>query len=195
MEDENTRRNRPFAALLPEIYKDDPALDALMTVFERCHRNLERMIERMPERLYEPAMTPEPFLDFVGAALGLRNENRQFTPAQMRDLLPAAFWIHRRKGTRLALEYILARYLRLLCGYPVSFLVLEPGEGGMPETAPGERPRIVVRVAPEAALRGQGERVRLEMLVRDYTPATVDCYVEYGQGTLGTICLGYDSMI
>lgn len=196
MEKGSGTKDRPFFDLLPELYREDRDLDALLTVFERCHLNLERFIEQMPEYLYNPVTMPAALLDFVGATLGLRNENQQFTPAQMRELLPDAFWLHRRKGTRVALEYLLERYLHLLCGHSVRFWITEPGEAGEPSPADGEMPQVTVHIICPPELEHDAEKIRLNMLVQNYTPAPVRCRVVYEEKrSLGGVYLGYSTRL
>lgn len=186
------KQDRPFADMLPELYQQDEILDTFLQVLECCHLDLEQWIEKMPETLYTDK-APSSFLGFLGSLAGLYNHWDQFSEKQMRGLLPDAFWLHRWKGTRLALEFLLYRYLELLCGYPVRFWITEPDEKEAPSIQEGP-PLITVHIVSDPHLESQGTRQRLEAAVRDFVPAAVSCQVIYGeQGTLGKAYLGYST--
>ena len=42
--------DRPLFDLLPEIYREDPALSALASAFERGYLNLDRCIDLLPRK-------------------------------------------------------------------------------------------------------------------------------------------------
>ncbi len=188
------KQDRPFAELLPELYQQDETLDAFLQVLECCHLDLEQWIEQMPETLYT-SETPPSFLGFLGSLVGLYNHWDQFSEKQMRALLPDAFWLHRWKGTRLALEFLLYRYLRLLCGYPVRFWITETHQKEAPSIEEGP-PLITVHIVSVPQLESQRTRQRLEAAVRDFVPAAASCQVVYGeQGILGGAYLGYNTRL
>lgn len=188
------KQDRPFAELLPELYQQDEILDAFLQVLECCHLDLEQWIEKMPETLYTDK-APSSFLGFLGSLVGLYNRWDQFSEKQMRALLPDAFWLHRWKGTRLALEFLLYRYLKLLCGDPVRFWITESDQKEARSIQEGP-PLITVHIVSVPQLEPQSIRQRLEAAVRDFVPAAVSCQVVYGeQGTLGGAYLGYSTRL
>ena len=177
--------DRPLFDLLPEIYREDPALNALASAFERGYLNLERCIDLLPKRLYRESLTPEGYLDFVGRLVGIQNDGQQFTPAQMRRLIPVGIWIHRMKGTMAALRLLLRLYLAELCGREIPFRLEEP-----------DQPRVlIVRIPLIPPLDQKEERLRLERLLGDYIPAGVELRLSWtaGQALLGSCRLGGDS--
>lgn len=173
---------RPFFDYLPDIYKDDPLLNRMLAVFEKPYLELEEMIDCLPAMLYDPKQTPEPFLNFAGKLVGLRNDNNQFTPGQMRELMPVACWLQGWKGTRLAMEKLLNLYLKSLCGHPVAFRIVEYENWNdgchAEETAAryaelyGKENDVTVIFLPDSVLQSAEEQNRLTMLLKDYTPAT-----------------------
>ena len=188
------KQDRPSAELLPELYQQDEILDAFLQVLECCHLDLEQWIEKMPETLYTDK-APSSFLGFLGSLVGLYNRWDQFSEKQMRALLPDAFWLHRWKGTRLALEFLLYRYLKLLCGDPVRFWITESDQKEARSIQEGP-PLITVHIVSVPQLEPQSIRQRLEAAVRDFVPAAVSCQVVYGeQGTLGGAYLGYSTRL
>lgn len=188
------KQDRPFAELLPELYQQDEILDAFLQVLECCHLDLEQWIEKMPETLYTDK-APSSFLGFLGSLVGLYNRWDQFSEKQMRALLPDAFWLHRWKGTRLALEFLLYRYLKLLCGDPVRFWITESDQKEA-RSIQERPPLITVHIVSVPQLEPQSIRQRLEAAVRDFVPAAVSCQVVYGeQGTLGGAYLGYSTRL
>lgn len=177
--------DRPLFDLLPEIYRDDPALDALASAFERGYRNLERCIDRLPRRLYRESLTPEGYLDFVGRLVGIRNHCGQFTPGQMRRLIPVGIWLHRMKGTMAALRLLLRIYLAEQCGRTVPFCLSEPDQPGV----------LLVQIPLIPPLDRQEEQLRLKRLIEDYLPAGVELRLSWTaeQALLGSCLLGGDS--
>ena len=179
--------DRPLFDLLPEIYREDPALSALASAFERGYLNLERCIDLLPKRLYRESLTPEGYLDFVGRLVGIQNDGQQFTPAQMRRLIPVGIWIHRMKGTMAALRLLLRLYLAELCGREIPFRLEEP-----------DQPRVlIVRIPLIPPLDQKEERLRLERLLGDYIPAGVELRLSWtaGQALLGSCLLGENSYL
>lgn len=170
---------RPFWELLPEIYREDELLNRLTAVLEAPFLENEAFIAGLGELLYTPQNIPEEFLDFVGRMVGLRNDGSLFTPAQMRALIPAAWRLHRRKGTRAALQELLVIYLSELCGHQIKPAIVEQGESapsryaGLSPWLKGVDGEVAVIFPPEPALQSREEQGRLEQLVREYTPAWV----------------------
>lgn len=177
----NDIEERPFFDHLPDLYKDDPLLDRITAVFEKPYMELEKIIDRLPEMLYDPKQTPESFLNFVGKLVGLRNEHGQFSPEQMRDLIPVACWLQGWKGSRLAMEKLLNIYLKNLCGYPIPFRIVEyenwNGKYHSKEVSSrysslyGGEHDVTVLFLPEPTLQRKEEQSRLAMLLKEYTPA------------------------
>ncbi|WP_411676840.1 hypothetical protein [Caproicibacter sp.] len=182
---------RPFFDHLPDLYKSDPLLDRMTAVFEKPYLELEGIIDRLPEMLYDPEQTPEPFLNFVGELVGLRNVHGQFTPKQMRELIPIACWLQGWKGTRLAMEKLLDVYLESICGHSVSFRIVEyenwNGEDHSKKVLArysglyGGEHDVTVLFLPEPALQSAEEQSRLMMVLKNYTPVSARLNVVFIQ--------------
>lgn len=180
--------DHPVRDLLPELYSEDESLQVLSEVLERAHLNLERFIERIPARLYDPQRTPDAFLPRLCAALGMEGIGALFTPVQLRALLPDAFWLHRYKGTRFALEYLLYVWLRELFSQPVRFWLSEPGDRC---GEPCDEACLYVRLLPPRPLTHEQRRL-LTLLVQDYTPVGLPVKIDCAPcASLGAACLGY----
>ncbi|MVB09376.1 hypothetical protein CAFE_00240 [Caprobacter fermentans] len=194
---------RPFFDHLPDLYKDDPLLDRLTAVFEEPYLKLEKIIDRLPEMLYDPDQTPEPFLNFVGELVGLRNGYGQFSPEQMRELIPVACWLQGWKGTRTAMEKLLRIYLKNFCGDPVPFRIVEYENWNGDHSKEvlvrysglyGGEHDVTVLFLPEPALQSAEVQNRLIMLLKDYTPAAARLNAVFIETkmALDTSYLGYN---
>lgn len=177
----------PFEDLLPEIYRNDVILHDIVAVFEQVYLKNEQRIDGLPQELYNPKNADNCFLDFLGRLVGLRNENNIFQPKQMRALIPIAYKIAQKKGTRQALQEMLSAYLESLCGHFVQGVIIEYADWKMSEIPPeiafaypqlyrGESD-FVVLFPPEILLQNAEEQTRLESLVRLYCPAIADAHI------------------
>lgn len=183
------RQERPFWEHLPELYHQDALLDGLVGLFEALYLGLEQEIDGLPERLYDPARTPDAFLDYVGRSVGLLNENGRFTPAQMRALLPVSISLHARKGTRGALRDLLRVYLETLCGEPLEPCIVEYDDWAWTTRAGtgaasryyaalyGGPDEVTVLLPPQRELQSGEEQARLEELAQSFLPATATARV------------------
>lgn len=181
------KEDHPFAELLPELYCNDTILLEVVEVFEQMYLQNEQYIDNLPELLYNPEKTPDGFLNFLGKLVGIRNENNIFLPVQMRALIPAAYKINRKKGTRGALQELLCIYLSSLCGHVTEPVIIEYSDWQKAEMPPliiAACPQLykkendfVVLLPPEFLLQDIGERARIKQLVKLYSPAASHAHI------------------
>ena len=183
------QQDHPFLEHLPELYLRDKELIRLVEVLERPFLENEAEIDRLPETLYQPDKTPDSFLNFLGAMLGLPNEAAFFTPEQMRAILPFAHRIMRKKGTVYALKEIFRLYMRERCGkeqYPVVIEYEDWSRAGMPQEIIlrcadwyRDEKSVTILIPPELPFQNPRERVRMEHLAALFCPAVVCPHVVF----------------
>ncbi len=95
---------------LPGIYSENDFLGRFLLVFESVLSPVERTIGNL-HYYFDPALTPEGFLDWLGSWLGLVLDER-WPEERRRELVASAGELYRWRGTRRGL----AHYIRLYTG-------------------------------------------------------------------------------
>ncbi len=95
---------------LPGIYSEDDFLGRFLLIFESVLGPVERTVGNL-HHYFDPALTPEGFLDWLGSWLGLVLDER-WPEERRRALVGAAGELYRWRGTRRGL----AHYIRLYTG-------------------------------------------------------------------------------
>jgi len=99
-----------YLRYLPELYEQDELMGRLLMLFESFWAPIESQIGAMPYYL-EPKTTPRQFMPWLAGWLGLELDVRLGEDRQ-RELISSAIWLHRRRGTKQALQ----EYLQLYTG-------------------------------------------------------------------------------
>lgn len=172
---------RPFYDLLPELYKSDALLDAILATFEEQYLKLEKTIDDLPDALYNHARATDEFIDYIWEMFGIESCDKIFSRKQKRELIPLIYTLQRQKGTRRALEWLLKAFLSDLCGYWVSPVIMEYDSWCDYNCSEqlmqlyfdrfGGEDSFVVLIPPEPALQAQDAKDRIRMLIEEYSPA------------------------
>lgn len=173
--------DRPFYDLLPELYKSDVLLDAILAAFEEQYLKLEKTIDDLPDLLYNPETATDEFIDYLWEMFGMESCDGIFSHKQKRELIPLAYTLQRQKGTRKALEWLLKAFLSDLCGYWVYPVIMEYGswcDYNCSEELKrvyieyfGGEDDFVVLIPSEPALQTRDIKDRIRMIIEEYSPA------------------------
>ncbi|MGD8625819.1 MAG: phage tail protein, partial [Anaerolineae bacterium] len=164
---------------LPELYARDEFMARFLMLFESFWAPLEAQIDAMDYYL-APGTTPERLLPWLASWVGLALDARLPRDRQ-RALVRAAIWLHRRRGTRQALQ----QYLEIASGGAVEIVehraadfCLGPDNRLGPGVAlgRGNRPHTftVVVDLPDQDGDGREQRQLLESIVEAEKPAHTD---------------------
>jgi len=97
-----------YLRFLPELYEKDEFMGRFLMLFESFWAPIENQADTVPYYL-EPRMTPAPFLAWLAGWLGLQLDER-LPEDRQRELIRAAIWLYRRRGTKRALTEFLEIY-------------------------------------------------------------------------------------
>jgi phage tail-like protein len=99
-----------YLRYLPELYERDEFMGRFLMLFESFLAPIEGQVDTVPHYL-DPRTTPTEFLAWLAGWLGLELDER-LPQARQRELIRAAIWLYRRRGTKRAL----ADYLEIYTG-------------------------------------------------------------------------------
>ncbi len=100
-----------FTKYFPEIYQGNPFFERYIGVFQSVLLDIERDVQSLPQKLdYES--TDDDTLAELASWLGLENDEHVFSTAQLRHMIANIDLFQGGKGTRTALEQVIA----LVCG-------------------------------------------------------------------------------
>lgn len=96
-----------FTEYFPEIYQEDPFFDRYIAVFQSMYLDAERRIDEVPAMLdYESADSEG--VEKLAGWLGIDNRSGRYSVSQLRQLIRENDLFQGGKGTRVALEEIIA---------------------------------------------------------------------------------------
>ena len=117
----DTERESSYLQYLPAIYREDGFLRRFLLIFEDILGPLQRLVDNLPYYC-DPATAPSSFLPWLATWVDMDLGHRLST-AQQRELVQAAAYLHRQRGTRAGLK----RYVKICTG--VEPLVIENSSG------------------------------------------------------------------
>jgi phage tail-like protein len=97
-----------YLRYLPELYEQDDLMGRLLMFFESFWAPIERQIDAI-DGYVDPRTTPTSFLPWLAGWLGLEFDER-LSAEQHRRLIRSAISLHRRRGTKRALQEYLEIY-------------------------------------------------------------------------------------
>lgn len=97
-----------YLRYLPELYEQDEFMGRFLMLFESFWAPIETQIDVM-HRYIDPMTTPARFLPWLAGWLGLELDER-LSDEQQRRLIRSAIMLHRKRGTRQALQEYLEIY-------------------------------------------------------------------------------------
>lgn len=104
------RHRSTYLDHLPGIYSENDFLARFLLIFESVLGPIERTVGNLPY-YFDPALTPEGFLEWLGSWLGLVLDER-WPEERRRELIASAGELYRWRGTQRGL----AHYIRLYTG-------------------------------------------------------------------------------
>jgi phage tail-like protein len=105
-----------YLRYLPELYEQDDLMGRFLMFFESFWAPVERQIDAI-DGYVDPKTTPTSFLPWLAGWLGLELDER-LSAGQHRRLIQSAISLHRRRGTKRALQ----EYLEIYTGGEVQIL-------------------------------------------------------------------------
>jgi phage tail-like protein len=93
---------------LPGIYRDNEFLGRFLLILEHVLSPIERTVDNIPD-YFEPFLTPDEFVPWLGAWLGLVLDER-WPEERRRALIAAAVDLYQWRGTRRGLREIIRLY-------------------------------------------------------------------------------------
>ena len=97
-----------YLRYLPELYEQDELMGRLLMLFESFWAPIETQVGAISDYL-EPRTTPKAFVPWLASWLGLELDER-LAEERQRELIRAAIRLHRRRGTKSALQEYLEIY-------------------------------------------------------------------------------------
>jgi phage tail-like protein len=174
-----------YLRYLPELYEQDELMGRLVMLFESFWAPIETQVGAMSHYL-EPRTTPKAFMPWLASWLGLELDERLIEERQ-RELIRAAIRLHRRRGTKSALQEYLEIYtagrVQIVEHRAVDFCLGAEGKLGLGVAlGTGNHPHtftVTLTLPADSSSEEAGDEVRVRRAVAAIIDAEKPAHTDY----------------